>query len=670
MIRALFFQEFVKKFVTELSFVSIAAFLWVVIKSLTSGSFQNAAAQEIFDALQLAAMLLIAASAGSGTFSRLFREGPMRLLEVLPVERRWIWSVRLFTSLATAMAGIAVFLLLDPSLVTRYDFDYVVLMTGLALLLFAAGCCLSTLVSASTTVLTALNATVSFLVLFVLVVVEEYIITGGTDEKGFIVGAAMGALFLPVFLCLSLAVFIRGELDTPRRRWRNGMFGIAVVLGTLIFSTAAVDAGVFETGSPWKTERIAVSRDAAYVATVQIKGTYSPAFRVVIVDTTTGNVGTTYYGSGCAGGGWTHDDTFIVFCRASALNYLFHLGSESFDAIRIYPTEQHLLRKTKARFMSSAHDRRGTLIYFEDAPSFGVTLAGKVLRMDSSGQTRQLLNVPKPLSRGWSRVVETFDEGLAFIDTQRWLIREDITELPYDFGHFRIASRKEMEEVSTRLKNNPPRAGTVLLPGKYLTGDSSVDFDDSIWLYYLQPDTKTASGRLWARRNDGTEWKEVLKDIRLSDLQMKELWDQQHGLFTRETYPAIRAGTRNGVVAHLSTIGKQTRLLVMDLNSGERFDLGEMNIPGEHVLRVLFPTEAPLRSVIHVSRLNNSFRSFSFYYEPGSGPPVLLIQPDQRRSLVYAGKGGAHVYIHMELPLKLFYAKPPEPPRELRNAAP
>jgi hypothetical protein len=675
MIRALFFQEFLKNFAKSLTLAVTAALIWVVTKSLTFSSFRNGeVAQETFDAILVACMLLAAATAGTSTFSRAFREGPLRLLEVLPLKRASIWFVRVFTSLATAAAGILVFLLVQPAILTRYNPEITFFMMGLAVLLFAAGCGISTLVNANTTIATGVTATLNLVILFVLTEIEGYISAGGSTEKGFIAGAAMGGFFSPVFLCLSFAVFIRGEMDTPRRRWRNVALGTGIVLGTVLLSAAAADAGAFATRSTWKNLYVFVSQDTAYVAAVQIKDKYSPAFRVVILDTATGDIRKTYDGNGLAGLGWTFDGAFIVFSRTSALNVLLHLGSESFDATRIFPTEERVLRKTNSRFVADTQDRHGNLVLLQVTSLFGRSPNSVLLRMNSSGQTKELLNIPTTRFRNGFTFAEAIDGSLTTIGEQRFLIREDITLLPYNLGHFPFASREEMDVVSTGLLKNPPPSGPVAQPGKYLGGHPTLTFDGSIWLYYLQADSAARSARLWARRNDATEWKEVLKDIPLSHIQIKDLSLGKKSIFTTESYPAIRADARNGVVAYLSTMSNQTRLLLFDLNSGDRFDLGDMNgIPGEGPLRASFSMRPGLRSMIFVSRLTpENALPGGFYYQPGSAP-VRLNEPDNPWvNLIHAGKDGAHVYVQpdLETKFKIFYAKPPEPPRELRTSAP
>jgi hypothetical protein len=666
MLRTLFVQEFGKRLLRDVGLGALVALLGIAAKSATIRWLgDDATTQGAFDTFAVVAMLAVAAGTGSSVFSRAFRDGPLRLLDVLPVRRSIIWLLRVSSAAASAVMVMALLFLVQPSMLRRGEADIEFLLTGLALLLFATGCCLSTFLKTPTLVTSVITGAVSLGIVFVLLVVEHYISTEGTARMGFMAGVAMAVLFLPVCLAFSFRAYVRGELDTPRRRWQNAVTGGGVLLGTLLLFVVAADAGVFEWGSPWTVWiEGQVSHDGGYLSIIQTKAKYSPEFRLYVVDTRTGQKLKIYEGRGRLGQAWTPDGALILFRKNSALKYLLKLGSEDFVAIRVFPTEQLLLQKTHVNFGTSTADRRGPLVVLQETNLLDTLSRSVLLRMDSSGQARELLTIP---TRFHPTLSEDFDGSVLSVNRRTWQIREDVKEIRWNIGRFRFTSSEEFRGASVNLANSPiPPSGPNGRTGKYFQSSRTLDFNDSIWLYYLESDPESRSGRLWARRQEDAEWTEILKDIRLSVDQMKDLSPETPGLFTRGNYPNIQVGERNGIVAYLSPTANPTGLMMLDLNTGESFDLGNApGVPGKDSLRVFFPEIPGLPSVISVYRGN---AGYSFYYHRGKGAPMRLSASLGTGSYLHVGEDGSHIYPASNAQtgfIGIYYVKPPESPRQL-----
>lgn len=674
MIRTLFREEFIRGMLKAL----LGASLGAVLSIITGKVFEWMApdpmeAQSAIEGISVFCILVFAAGCGSMVFSRQFREGPLRLIEVLPIGRAWIWLIRVSTGFATTVTVTALLVLAQPTLIGRHSLPVVLAVASFALLLFAAGCCMSTLTSLPHLVTTILAAAVSFGILFVFIAAQVYVSTGGpsgTQLEGPFTSPIMGIILPPVFLLFSLAVFGRGELETRRRRWRNTLLGTGLLFATLFLTISALDAGAFERGSAWKTsDLIRVSEDGVYVSAIQFKGQYSLAFRLAIVEIATGNLLKTYEGRSWAGQVWTEDGALIVFTKDSALRYLLGFGSESVNAVRVFPSQQPLFRLKGYRLTASTADRRGALLLLEEAPSLGGPSHYTVRRMDSAGGARELIRIPRRGSY-FAWLERAYDGSVFTIFPDRhWQVREDVVEMSASLGHFRFLSTEALQRASASLASGTPPAGPRALPGKYLLSDRTLDFNESIWLYYMQADPLTRRGSLWARRNGATEWKEVLKDIPFSDLQVKGLALKTRELFA-QPHPDIVTRTRSGIVTWLDSTAAQPQLTVFDLNSGERFDMGDVGItPGKGPLRVNITAFSGSRFVITVLRLDKgrfSYMPGAFYYEPGKGAPVRWTEP-AIPNILFVDEGGGYLYGQgsSETGFQLLYAKPPAKPRIL-----
>jgi hypothetical protein len=112
--------------------------------------------QDRVNVIVVVLMALLTSIGGSAAFALSFRQGPLRLLENMPIARYRIWLVRVLTCMLTTVSSLGLLTVVQPS-VLDYDRAVVVIAMAVGLVIFCEGLCLGVVVHANAAIVMVLN---------------------------------------------------------------------------------------------------------------------------------------------------------------------------------------------------------------------------------------------------------------------------------------------------------------------------------------------------------------------------------------------------------------------------------------------------------------------------------------------------------------------------------
>jgi hypothetical protein len=638
MIRKLIWEEFVRNLTKGvLASTAVVLFFSVFIRLLRWLGPGPAETNDVAIGIGTLIALSGAAGASAEALSRTFRKGAFALLDVMPISRATVWTVRVSQALIGSLFMTLAIALVDPvvrdGMLQGKGFNFVTVW----LLLFTLGTCLSAILSSTPLITIVLTAGVTLLVNFMFFTIERYLmvdifISGPT---GFAASASTMFLLAPTCLLLSFVIFMRGEMDIPRRRTRNLGLVAGVLLVEILGCLIAVDAGVFEVGAPWKDSNvIAASPDRTFFSAVQFRGPSSPGFRIAIIESATGNVVRTYEGRSFAGHVWNPDNSLVVFTKGSALRYVLTGGSDSLNATRVFPQEQFLFHRTGDQLEGALDDSRGALVLLQKSTPRSST-EHSLERIDKSGELRHLLDLPRNGPDSYF-LTNRYNGSTVSSNGRLWRIRDDAVEMKISSGNLRLATQEDMIRALNNLRKGVPAGGG---PGRYVLTPIEMDAADSSWGYYLQAQASSQTASLWARRNSNSTWKEVVHEIPLTDTQAASLTEKDSAnLFTKGGFPELQPFSRAGVVVLL----RGGDAMLYDVSTDERFDL---KLPASNAtpsgIDVVKESDSEVAVRFYALKENKvSYLPVAFLYRPGKGKPLRFDAPPRHFSPTLFGATG------------------------------
>lgn len=659
--RSLLWQEFVRNVTAAFVYaVGMALVLALLDRAFRLVAPSPAEANDVVGSITLLVTLALSASAGVEAISPAFRKGPLALLDVVPVSRAQIWLLRVASSFIGSLSIVLVLLIVQPLLRNELMKPRAPSLIGAWLLLYALGTCISPISSSIPVVAIAAAGGASALTYLVFFIAERHLLVEPVYQvpTGVMAGVVMGGVLAPLCLLMSLMIFIRGEMDLPRRRLRNGLVLVGVFVVALLASVIGVDAGLHEIGMSWKSStRIGVSPDTSLFSVVQFRGNTSSAFRIVSVEAATGNVAGIYEGRNFGGAEWNADNSLIVFTKDSVLRYFLSGGYENLNATRVFPRAESLFHIENVALSDTTADSRGALMLLQTGAqrnSYEYTLS----RIESSGQPRELLKLPKA-GLGTYSLIPSYDGSLVFSNNAMWRVREDAVALRAVSGMLRLPTKEDLLAAVTKLTNTAGPPGSPV--GRYVQTSTAVDFNDSFWLYYMQLQTDSRKAALWARRNGQPTWKQIRRDLPLSDPQVGLIMNQRANTqFASSLLPEL-ATHHSGIVAYLE--GKRVHLY--DVNTDEHFDLGTF---GETPYGLDFRSYLDSYVILTITQFDDGKLlrlPVCFMYRTGSGAPLSFDGPQDRAFMALSGRHrtGLNAVQRDADKWDLFFIKAGSPPR-------
>lgn len=284
-----------------LALVCYGIFLVIVatifIAERASGKYAAGLA-EVMNAIATALPLLVAAPAGSVTFSRPFKDQHIYFFHSLPISRSRQWLVMTAASLAALLTVSAGFLLLRPALVDAITTADAAAFLFALLAFFAAGACFSLAIRNS---VAAILAGVVFLAVFVFLTAVMTVLPRAAFEQTWLKNIAVldvvksapflatTSTFVVLQLLLSFIFYRLGEMALLKTQVRNTAIVVAVAVATIVTvvpAARAVSAARAETN----LRGVEASPDGRYLAALYSNRQYPWLRSLHITDIDRGTV--------------------------------------------------------------------------------------------------------------------------------------------------------------------------------------------------------------------------------------------------------------------------------------------------------------------------------------------------------------------------------------------
>jgi hypothetical protein len=597
-------------------------------------------------------IVLLTSVWGSAAFSLPFRQGPLRLIENLPVLRYRVWLIRLQTCMLTAAASAGLLAVAHPSVVVNNREDMVLaLATGF--LIFIGGLCWGMLIQAGTVAVTILNLALT-LPLVVMLAIYSTFVTGGfiVSDADFAFGAA---LICATYLAVSFRMFMRGEFEVKRRRVLNGALLGGTLMIVFMATILAADMGMLAYGENWTIFRWRPSPDRRYLGLVLNRESHSPVTKAVILDVESGAVVKSFSQPSLWDLLWTRDGSLVALSHGTILERFLGIGEKKARLTRLLPEEEALFVKRGSWERAFRAGDWGTYAAITSVFLFqrwaGTT---SLIRIDTPEGPTEVLSTP--WRRGdWVPGAIAVRGGYEFrtygYAEARWIIGEKIRKVAFTWGPFPLPDEASLVAMREEFfKSAPELQDPSVTRGVYIRSDSNTSFAEDGWLYFLEANTVSRVGRLLARRKSEQKWKPVLEAFPLSDAEIKLM--ARTDRYALASDYRLWTGFHDGIVVRVYRAAGKPRILLVNLVTGENLDIEDSNstayrpTDGQWIEVVSRLEEMSIRPQRYINR-TPVVVPITYSYRPGSGSltPVIPTPADRTvRSPAFHGPNGTEVY--------------------------
>jgi uncharacterized membrane protein YidH (DUF202 family) len=631
--RTFVLQEFKRTFLTWIPAGIALALLSVAAKPLLIRYVGPSDGENIINTVIACLIAGLGSGLGVTAFAKEFREGPLRLLENLPISRTQIWLVRSFFSLA-AFVGIAGLLLIaHPSLLAKQSY---VLPNAISIgmLLFTGGLYLGMIVSAPGAAVVLLNVLVAGSFSMVLLGLTIATASDQALAKDFAIYAAFW--YVPGTVA-GLFVFLYGEFDVKRRQFINRAVSTAVAIAAAVGILLTANSGVLARSESWQMAKNDtgpiwdISPDRRYVALVAQKDRHSLVTKAVVIDVESGKVAATLDQPAIHDLVWTTMGSALVSSNGSVAERLFGIGAGTGRITQVFPRVETIFKGNRTTISGGASTQGGTYFSVTSTDSLR-RWKGKssVLQLEGSG-TKEILTTTFSLMDGGTSLY-TVPNGVMFYSyrnqqsSKTWFIGPVVRDVSHYWGPFSAANREERTSIQQALLKSIPRLDGSKVKGVFIWSDIDFLFDEDTWIYYLQTDAAERTARLLARRKGDAQWSVAISEIPNTHAP--------HLLRGGDVQPAslfgLRVGSRDGLIVQAYRSGSEERIRLVNLINGERFDLSDKNAyePGDQRQFDISRFGDHLEIIPGRMRKGRlAILPLRYAYEPGKGTPTPITAP-------------------------------------------
>lgn len=649
MSRTFIFEELKRTFLPGVATWIAAVLVSLASKPLILRAVDNPGLADTFIRVIGAGMLATVASfSGAVAFSSTFRDGPLRLLEHLPISRMRIWFIRWLVCLATFVTVAALILVAFPSLLTV---DPSILLGGAAIgiMLFACGNAFGMMVEANAAAAVGVNLLFSSAIALTLLLVTVVTASRTAAGRDFFVYAAF--VYVPLFL-LSIVVFQIGEFNVKRRSYVTNIIANVFIFGSLLAVVLLADSGALASGEAWQYARDwAASSDRRYLALIAQRNYHYRVTKALIVDVESGKVVSTFHQHGLTSLFWTREGSLYAISDGTVTERILGTGNGTARLTRIYPQLQEILNIPRSTISNGVESSRwGTFVTVESTRAWQ-RWKGELstIRIDATGAPQEVLNAPRDL--GEATILYSLPDGLRMVTiTSRgvrraWFIGPDVRPISSKWGPFSFSNEAGEAAFKDSIRKTAPRRADSKIAGVFLYSEDDYLMDKTSWIYFLETDPERRTARLLARRKEDVEWKEAIPQFTIG--KSAEITRIPEGEYAPASRFGLWLGPRSGIVLHIDGSPAEPKIILRNLTTGERFDLKDNNsyepsqgrsvgaYIGDDGLDI-----APLRYARGgFQRMPNGYG-----YRPGQGAPVpKTVNASSLRAEVFKSPSGIEV---------------------------
>jgi hypothetical protein len=665
-IRSFLSEELKRTFLPGLAAAAGLAVFSLLLKPLIS-RFDNDPAdlQNRVNVIVIFLMTILTSAGGSTAFGLSFREGPLRLIENLPIARYRIWIVRLLTCTLTTVSSLGLLTVAQPG-VLDVERELVVVAMSVGLLIFCGGLCWGLVVRASSAIVMVLN----LILLIPVVGFVAFLVKVGleTEDAGHLDTLAAAAVISVGYVLISFYCFMRGEFEVKRRRILNGVTMCGTLLAVFSSLLLSADLGAFGYSQQWTMagqagDAISASADGQYLGLLLKKERHHASTRAVVIDVESGKIIKSFRQGSLRSLLWAQDNSLMAFSDGTAFEKLLGTGAGTVRATRIFPTEETVLKRRRSMVgYSFKVEKSGSYVIVNSLFPLrrwnGVT---SLVQLDSATGPRDLVGYAWDFRENYHPEVWLAREGFFFRtghEGNRFHIGAKVRSLNFSWGPFLFESEAEMSAAQADLRQNVPSP-----LGVYVFSDVDATFDEKGWLYFLEADTVARTGRLLARRKSDAEWKLVRHGVPLTEADLT-LISKLSGGYIAATGFGMWTGFHSGLVVQAYSSSGAPRIYLRNLENGEPYDFPDPNTYSPSQKRSVHVLKAPQYFEIYPLRINGAQQHFltRFLYRPGQGSPPTpapLASRDSRTGGRFAFQGPAGIEVYQDAANR-FTAKLPD----------
>jgi hypothetical protein len=542
--RALFAREFRSALVPNLATVGAILGTLMVLERLYGSRLGKAEDIRAFsDAALLAGLILSGFISGERCFPTEMKESRSFFLSSLPISRTWVWlaivSARLLAALTSLSLAIALrrpSLVLPDSRLLRLNVGLVAALIVFGYILFFATGTLFALLFRRTLFSYAVGFPALGILLTETLLSSSYLtafpnlmfgsLGGISDSLPHVSVTIFLSLLLVLMLLWSWRLFVRGEINNPKRRMSNQLLcgaTAAVYLGFMFCVSAS--PSLASAGSFWSTGAgffpqahgipYSVSPDGRYLVVFETSIDRTFLFRVNILDTQTGHVTgrSVLKGVNCAYWSNRGDVLNLVVLNDSPLDRWGYLTPATVDWVRLSTKAREISRQRLPGIqqLEVLEGGRGIAVLQEGDE-------GRVVLLDgASGRLSQVMRAP---FNGRADIQPSGSEALVYFDNVGWPRRawavnsrarelrtpRSIPEISYALFGEVLGSPAEAQAALFRRFSSPSSSEGAPIHGEFLLPKETwiLDSDTPSGLYFLSGES------VWARSTaPNGHWKKL-----------------------------------------------------------------------------------------------------------------------------------------------------------------
>jgi hypothetical protein len=632
-IRPFVIEELKQTFVPGIALAGAAAILTLLAKPivlrLVAGPLE---AQAVINGLVTAMLVGTASAGGSAAFGLSFRQGPLRLLENMPIARLRIWGVRLLVSVLTTVSSAGLLIAADVEVLDQSR-ETIVATLAVACVVFTAGLCSGILVQAGTAIVVVLNVILSFPVMVFLFSLA-FLVSGGSSLAPLFAVASIPVCVVNLVFCGS--VFLRGEFDIWRQRLRNTFALIGALVTMAVALTLAADFGAFALGDDWVIapgNSVSWSSDRRYLGLILQKGEHASTTKAVVIDVDAGTIVKTFRQNSIRDSVWTPDGTWLVASDGTVFERFFGTGGGTVRVTRIFPSEERLFNRSRSRLVRMVRaNQAGVVLILNSQFRFkrweGVT---SLIRLDSPGTSQEILTRPWTIA-SFPGTAWQHPDHIFFSENDRgggWLIGKDIRRLSHSWGPFMFQDEAAMKAHKINFNSTMPgQTDNAQRRGVYVWSDFDLfPCDENCWVYFLDVrdvDRLPPHGTLFARRYGDDSWKPVFDNIPLTMAQVNKA-TRMPGEYSHTAEYSLWTGQRSGIALRIYRSGAKSVISLANLVTGEHFDFDDENVyQPDHSQQVsAFASKSSVDIITYrVPKITGIAQPIRYAYRPGGGMPT------------------------------------------------